>query len=240
MRQDPDVAVALDGMSLDESVHLVERLGDECTWVKVGLELFTRAGPDAVRTFKDRNKLVFLDLKLHDIPNTVAGAVRSVAHLGADLVTVHAAGGTEMVQFARDAADDSGDDLGIVAVTILTSLDAWALASIWGIQPPVQLAEQVKRLAQAAVGAGAHGIVSSVHEAQILRATLPGDTLLVTPGIRLAGDSADDQARVASPGQAVGAGADLLVVGRSITQAADPVVAIRRVRDELTAGSHSK
>jgi orotidine-5'-phosphate decarboxylase len=231
--QATEVAVALDGMSLDEASDFVERLGDDCTWVKVGLELYTRSGPAAVRRFKDRGCQVFLDLKLHDIPNTVAGSVRAAAELGADLLTIHASGGEAMMQAARAAVDEAESDLRLLAVTVLTSIDADALSQSWGLESPPQISEQVERLAQLAVAAGAHGLVCSALEAALLRRTLGAEPLLVTPGIRLRGDAASDQSRVASPAEAAAAGADLLVVGRSITQAEDPRAALRRVRGEL-------
>ncbi len=157
MGQDPDIAVAIDGMSLDEGIDLVERLGSECTWVKVGLELFTAAGPDAVRQFKARDKRVFLDLKLHDIPNTVGGAVRAVASLEADLLTVHASGGTDMVRAARDVSDEQGGRTRIVAVTIprvATRSIHWSIACDITQGPGKKLASQLNRFPRSTMISG--------------------------------------------------------------------------------------
>lgn len=233
MHREPDVAVALDGMGLDDATALVERLGPDCRWVKVGLELYTRAGPASVKAFADHGKRVFLDLKLHDIPNTVAGAVRAAADLGAGLLTIHASGGSAMVGAASEAARDSGTSLKILAVTVLTSMDESSLAAAWGLERPPSVSDQVARLGARATEAGAHGLVCSVMEAAMLRDRLGADPLLVTPGIRLAGDATNDQARVATPSQAAQAGADLLVVGRTITRAADPSSAFARVMEEV-------
>lgn len=233
MHREPDVAVALDGMGLDDATILVDRLGPECRWVKVGLELYTRAGPAAVKRFTDRDKRVFLDLKLHDIPNTVASAVRAAADHGADLLTIHASGGATMVGAAREATQESGMSLRILAVTVLTSMDENGLAAAWGLGHTPSIADEVVRLAEQATEAGAHGLVCSVLEAGLLRTRLGSDPLLVTPGIRLAGDATNDQARVATPAQAARAGADLLVVGRTITQAADPSTTFARVMEQV-------
>jgi orotidine-5'-phosphate decarboxylase len=202
------LALVLDVQTLDEATALGRRLAPWFGVAKVGLELFTAVGPDAVRAMQDLGFRVFLDLKLHDIPNTVAGAARSAARLGATWLTVHAAGGEAMLRAAVDAAADAGATgagTGILGVTVLTSEpDAGAF--------PVRL--------QAAVDAGCAGIVCSAHELAVAKRTAPG-LVAAVPGLRLAGQSANDQARPATPGSAAAAGADLLVIGRAVTAAAD-------------------
>jgi orotidine-5'-phosphate decarboxylase len=184
--------------------------------VKIGLELYLRYGPEAVASIRGASGVkVFLDLKLHDIPATVAGAARAVARLRPDLLTVHAAGGSAMVAAAAAAAPAAK----IVAVTVVTSLSGADLDQI-GLAGPVS--DAVRRLAVLAVEAGAHAVVCSPREVADVRAEVGPDVMLITPGIRLAGTDAHDQARVATPEEALRAGADLLVVGRPITAAADP------------------
>ena len=236
MTRIPDVIVALDFPDPDKAWELVERL-PENTWYKVGLELFTRAGPPVVERLVGEGRNVFLDLKLHDIPNTVAGAVKSASRLGARLLTVHAAGGESMLRAAAraaaessnsDGADGTTDRLRLLAITVLTSLDEAALSAVIG--PGASVEETVGRLAGLARESGIDGAVSSVKECRAIKLACGGDFLVVTPGIRLAGQRAQDQMRVATPGTARAAGADFLVVGRTITQAADPAEALERVR----------
>lgn len=229
-----EVIVALDYPSPEPARSLVDRL-PEGTWYKVGLELFTAAGPDFVRRMADRGHPVFLDLKLHDIPNTVAGAVRSAAGLGAGLITVHAAGGKEMVAAAAEEAG-AADDLRVLAVTVLTSLGEEDVASVLG--EGADVGETVLRLARVARDAGADGAVASVAECRRLKTALGRGFRVATPGIRLPGDFAHDQRRVATPEDAAAAGADYLVVGRSITRARDPAAALRAVK-ESAGGSGS-
>jgi orotidine-5'-phosphate decarboxylase len=235
----PDVIVALDFPDPDAAWNLVERLPVD-TWYKVGLELFTRAGPPVVERLVGEGRNVFLDLKLHDIPNTVAGAVRSASRLGARLLTVHAAGGESMLLAAAqaaaessnsDGADGTTDRLRLLAITVLTSLDEAALSAVIG--PGASVEETVGRLAGLARESGIDGAVSSVKECRAIKLACGGDFLVVTPGIRLAGQGAQDQMRVATPGTARAAGADFLVVGRTITQAADPAEALERVRTAM-------
>ena len=225
----PELIVALDRPSLADALALVEALGDECRFYKVGLELFTAAGPAGVDAVRDRGADVFLDLKLHDIPATVRGAARRAAALGARLLTVHASGGRAMVEAAVEGTRGTG--CGILAVTVLTSLDAPALAAAWG-RDAVDPAAEVVRLARETAAAGAHGIVCSGHEVAAVRAVAPALAPLV-PGLRMPGDAADDQARVVTPAQAARAGARYLVLGRAVTAAADPRVALQRVRASL-------
>ena len=221
--------IALDFPSQREALALVDALEDEAGFYKVGLELYTREGPGIVRALKGRGKQVFLDLKLFDIPNTVRQAVAAVGELGADLVTVHASGGSAMIRAAVEAA---GTGPRVVAVTLLTSLTATEIESAWG-RTLHSVRDEVLRLAALSREAGAHGVVSSAMEARDLRRALGPEALIVTPGIRLAGGDRHDQARVATPADAVGAGASHLVVGRAVTQAAEPLEAVRRVRAEM-------
>jgi orotidine-5'-phosphate decarboxylase len=225
-RRRPEVAVALDFPSPDEALALVDRLGGEAPLVKVGLELYTRSGPAVVRELRSRGHRVFLDLKLHDIPNTVAGAARAAAELDVELLTVHASGGPSMIRAARDAVKGGGPR--ILAVSVLTSMDRAELSAVRGIdeEPP----EAVLRLVGLALEAGAHGVVASPAEVSPLRARFGPGPLIVTPGIRLPGDDVHDQKRIAGPDEAVRDGSDVLVVGRSVTGAADPREALMRVR----------
>ncbi|MEJ2481858.1 MAG: orotidine-5'-phosphate decarboxylase, partial [Gemmatimonadota bacterium] len=230
MRRRPEVIVALDFPDPESAWALVERLPAE-TWYKVGLELFTRAGPPVVERLVGEGRNVFLDLKLHDIPNTVAGAVRSASQLGARLLTVHAAGGEAMLRAAAGAADETAagpgrdasdeDRLRLLAITVLTSLDDASLAEVFGRGATVE--ETVGRLAGLARESGIDGVVSSVKECRAIKLACGEEFVVVTPGIRLAGEGAQDQARVSTPATAAAAGADYLVVGRTITRADDPL-----------------
>jgi orotidine-5'-phosphate decarboxylase len=202
-----------------------------CGVLKVGLELFGAAGPDAVRRVGARGAPVFLDLKLHDIPNTVAGAVRALLPLRPAMLTLHAAGGAAMLRAAREAAEAAGEARPVLlAVTVLTSLDAAALAATGAADSPEA---QVLRLARLAVESGADGLVCSPREAAALRGALGPAPLLVVPGVRPAGSAAGDQARTATPAEAVAAGADWIVLGRPLTGAPDPAAAAAAVAAEL-------
>lgn len=222
--------VALDLPSGRQAMEMVDRLEGSCRWFKVGMELFYAEGRGVVETLRERGFEVFLDLKLHDIPNTVAGAVRSLEVLGASLLTVHAGGGEAMMAAARDALRST--TLKLLGVTVLTSMDAAQLAEVGVAGSP---AEQVLRLGRLALEAGMDGLVCSAEEAGALRAALEAETLLVVPGIRPAGSRAGDQRRVAEPGEALRRGASMLVVGRPITQARDPGAAARAVLAEMNA-----
>lgn len=226
----PEVAVALDFPGDHEALAMVERLGDEAGLYKVGLELFTRCGPDVVERLRKGGKRVFLDLKLHDIPTTVERAARAAAALGVELLTVHASGGAEMVRAARAGVEGNGAR--VLAVTVLTSMGARDLRAAGGATE-TSVADEVVRLATLAVGAGAHGVVASPAELRVLRSELGSAPLLVTPGIRPAGAERHDQRRVATPEEAVRDGADVLVVGRSVTRAGDPADALARIRATL-------
>ncbi len=218
---------ALDAPTRAEADALVTRLGGVPSWVKIGLELFCAEGPSIVGDYTARGLSVMLDLKLHDIPETVARATARVASLGAGLLTVHAGGGRAMLE----AAVKNAGDMRVLAVTVLTSLDDNDLADI-GAQGPI--ADLVKRRAELAHRAGCHGIVASPHEVASVRAVVPSTFLVVTPGVRPAGSAAGDQKRVMTPQQARAAGSDLVVVGRPLRDAADPAAAARAVVAELS------
>jgi len=228
-----EVIVALDYPSTDEALALVEQLGEPATFYKVGLELYTSCGPSFVESLAGLGKRVFLDLKLHDIPNTVERAVRSAAELGADLLTVHTAGGGTMLEAAAEA---SGPDMRILGVTLLTSLTPTELEVVWGREIR-SIREEVGRLTDLAVACGLDGVVASALEASWVRNRVEQDFLLVTPGVRPAGGDVGDQKRVATPAEAVSAGSDYLVIGRPITQADDPSVAFAALLAELTEGN---
>jgi orotidine-5'-phosphate decarboxylase len=213
--------VAIDTTNPLRAASLARAVAPHCGLFKLGLEFFTANGPAGVRAIDGRP--VFLDLKLHDIPNTVAGALRGVLPLGPRMLTLHAAGGAAMIAAARDAAEAAGADRPmLLAVTVLTSLDAAALAATGVADAP---ATQAVRLGRLAIAAGADGLVCSAHEIAALRDALGAGVKLVVPGIRPAGSRAGDQARTMTPLQALDAGADWIVVGRPITQAADPALA---------------
>ena len=227
------VIIPLDVPSLGDAMSLVDCLGEATDFYKVGLELFTREGSSAVQALKERDKRVLLDLKLHDIPNTVARAVARARDLEVDLLTLHATGGRAMMEAAAEAA---GDDLTLLGVTVLTSMSASAVGDSWGRQVD-SLQHEVVRLARMARESGVGGVVASVWEAAPIKEAVGSDVVVVTPGIRLAGDGAHDQARVSTPAEAVAAGSDYLVIGRSITRAPDPAEALRRVYHEMAGPS---
>jgi orotidine-5'-phosphate decarboxylase len=223
------LAVALDFTDEHQAMKLVDSLGDSCQWFKVGMELYYAAGNGIVRQLRDRGFNVFLDLKLHDIPNTVAGAVRSAAQAGASLLTIHASGGAAMMSAAAEAASAPGSPR-LLAVTVLTSMDANELA---GVGITASAADQVLRLARLARASGIDGMVCSAEEVAMLRKEIGPEALLVIPGIRPAGSAVGDQKRVAAPGQAIADGASMLVVGRPITRAADPMAAAHAILEEI-------
>jgi len=229
--------VALDFPSASAALSLVDRLGDRCVFYKVGLELFTAAGPDIVRQVRGRGVEVFLDLKLHDIPNTVAGAVRAGAALGARLITVHASGGSAMLGAAVAAAGDP-ERCGILGVTLLTSLTGADVGKAWG-RTGVQVNDEVVRLAGLVAESGAHGVVCSGHEAPFVDAAFGDELSILVPGVRPKGEATQDQVRVVTPGEAVAAGARYIVVGRSVTASADPVSAMNRINVEISAAESS-
>ena len=219
--------VAFDVPDARSAFELDRQLGRDISWVKVGLELFTAEGPSLVREFVTRGRRVFLDLKLHDIPNTVAGAVKNASRLGAELLTLHAEGGPAMMRAAAEARSDSR--LNLLAVTVLTSLDGTEFPGVYhaGVE------DRVLAFAEAAIEAGMNGVVASPRELPRLVPFVPSDFLRVIPGIRPADSATQDQARVATPRTALMAGATHLVVGRPITQAKDPAEAARAILEEM-------
>ncbi len=228
------VIIPLDVPTLDDAMGLVDSLGEAADFYKVGLELFTAEGSAAVQALKQRNKRVFLDLKLHDIPSTVARAVARARVLEVDLLTLHATGGRLMMEAAAQAAEN---DLTLLGVTVLTSMTSSDMEHSWGREVD-SIEEEVVRLATLVRDSGVGGVVASVREAAPVKKALGSDLVVVTPGIRFAEGDAHDQARVSTPGAAVAAGADYLVIGRSVTQAPDPAEALRRVHEEM-AGSRA-
>jgi orotidine-5'-phosphate decarboxylase len=214
----PQIVLALDGMSDAEALAMVDRIGPDLVVCKVGLELFTRYGPPLVDALREKGKEIFLDGKFHDIPATVAGAVRAASGLGVHLLTIHGCGGGEMMKAAVGARGEGGTK--IVAVTVLTSVAGE------GVQ------DRALRIAREAREAGLDGVVASAHEAARIKALGGPRFLVVTPGIRPEGAARDDQARSATPAEAARAGADYLVVGRPVTRADDPAAAFRNIREE--------
>ncbi len=224
------IIVPLDYPDAASALAMVARLDPALCRVKVGKELFVAAGPDVVERLQGRGFEVFLDLKFHDIPNTVAGACRAAARLGVWMVNVHASGGEAMMRAAREAVHAAARPPILIAVTVLTSLDEAQLPSVgWG----GSVQSNVERLARLASASGLDGVVCSAHEAAGLRAALGPGFALVTPGIRLPGAVKDDQARVLTPEEAIRRGASHLVIGRPITQAADPVATLRDIRRSI-------
>jgi orotidine-5'-phosphate decarboxylase len=221
------IAVALDAPDLETAARWAHLVTPHVSTVKVGLELYLRYGPDVIDSVRGASGVqVFLDLKLHDIPNTVAGATRAVARLRPAILTVHASGGPAMIRAAVEAAPETK----IAAVTVLTSLTAGDLEAV-GLRGPAT--DAARRLAVLAVEAGAQAVVCSPHEVAAVRAEVGPDVTLITPGVRPAGAAAQDQARVATPEQALANGADLLVIGRPITGAADPGAAAAAIAAAL-------
>ena len=224
------VYVALDTTDPDYARQLAERVRGSVGGLKLGLEYFNANGPDGVRPFVETGMPVFLDLKYHDIPNTVAGAARAAAALGVSILNVHAQGGAVMMRAALEAVKSVSPATKVIAVTMLTSLSDEDLPSV-GLMPPV--GDQVLRLASLTRQCGLDGVVCSAHEIARLRAELGPDFLLVVPGIRPKGADVGDQKRVMDPAQARDAGASVLVIGRPITAAADPGEAARQIAENL-------
>lgn len=222
--------ISLDGDSLDHAAQLVDGLKSEVSNFKVGMQLFTACGPSVIKMIQDHGGKVFLDLKYHDIPSTVAKAVYVAAKLGVAMINVHATGGRRMMAEALAAAQDAadGEPPMIIGVTVLTSMES--LGDI-GIQ--FEIREQVLRLAQLAQEVGLHGVLASPLEIQPIRQKCGKKFTIVTAGIRPAGTHLDDQARIASPKQAISAGADFLVVGRPVTEAKDPLLAAKNILKEM-------
>lgn len=229
------IIVALDAPTPDAALQLAEQLTPVCGGFKIGSELFTSAGPDIVKKIRERGSLVFLDLKFHDIPNTVAKAVAAAVRLDVQMLTVHAGGGTEMLKVAEKWAEETAYMLGrtpplVLGVTVLTSLDSQALREV-GLDVNVEY--QVRRLANVAIKAGLRGLVCSPLEIAALRKSIPAQVQLVVPGIRTGAEKADDQKRTMTPREAIGAGANWLVIGRPICAAENPRVAAEKILETL-------
>ena len=228
------IIVALDVPHSAAAFELADQLAGIVGWVKIGLQLFTAEGPHIVREAKERGFRVFLDLKFHDIPNTVQGAVRSACNLGADMTSIHLSGGRKMVKAAVDAASDS--DLLILGITVLTSLDEGDLQDI-GISRGADA--QVRNLVQLGAASGLRGVVCSPLEVRSLRARFEDSLVIVTPGVRPANAEKSDQRRVMTPADAIRSGASYLVIGRPITEAPSPAEAARHIVEEVAAAGKS-
>ena len=232
---DDRLIVALDVSSLEEMKYIVTSLGDSVSYYKVGMELFYAAGEQTVVFLRDHNKSVFLDLKLHDIPNTVAHGIKSLTRLGAKLITIHSQGGKVMMEAAMNAAKEQAAELGIerpklLAITALTSFDDENWSAIGGSLP---ISDHVVKLAKLAKEAGVDGVVASPLEAKLIREACGEDFLIVTPGIRPSFAATNDQKRIATPSSALQDGASRIVVGRPITQAENPQEAVRLIVEEM-------
>jgi len=228
-----DLILALDVPTREQAAPILKQLRGSLRWLKIGLQMFTAYGPDYVRAIADEGFNIFLDLKLHDIPNTVAKAVESLSTLPIGMLTLHTAGGREMMTLAAQAQAQKKPDLLLLGVTVLTSMDDNGLNEI-GV--PGRAEDQVARLAKLAVASGLKGLVCSPLEVAMLRSVLRNDVQLITPGIRPAGESGgDDQKRVLTPREAATAGSSYIVVGRPILKAADPAQAARTILAELNS-----
>jgi len=224
--------IALDVPSARSAMDLVDRLEGQCQWFKVGLQLYLSEGISVVTSLRNQGFNVFLDLKLHDIPNTVGQTIKTLAKTGASLLTIHASGGSAMLQAAAEAADSVKGSPRLLAVTVLTSMGIKDLAQIGVAAPPDA---QVLNLARLAIASGITGLVCSPREVTLLRTELGESPLLVVPGIRPSGAAANDQTRTATPAEALWAGASMLVIGRPITQAEDPAAAFAAIVSDLAA-----
>lgn len=225
-----ELILALDMEARDEARNLLKSIGPELKWVKIGLQMFTANGPDWVREVAGLGFHIFLDLKLHDIPNTVAKAVHSLSQLPIGMLTLHASGGVEMMRAAQQSVADHKPGLLLLGVTVLTSMDEAQLRRVGVPSPP---SVQVRNLAGAAVEAGVKGLVCSARELDLLTHDFGEKLTFVTPGIRPAGSSADDQKRIVTPAQAAASGSDFIVVGRPIYRADSPVEVVRSINRDL-------
>lgn len=226
--------VALDVSSAAQAQKIVASLGDSVSFYKVGMQLYTAEGPSVVRDLVSSGRRVFLDLKYHDIPNTVGAAVRAAGKLGVSLLTVHGAGGSKMLRAAMEAARESNPAMKLVAVTVLTSMDEEDLNEVGVLG---NLEKQVVQVANLALKAGCHGVVSSAREVKALRVRLGNDFLVITPGVRPPGAAHGDQARVVTPAEAIAAGSTHLVVGRPITRAENPSEEAEKIIREIEHAS---
>src|SRR3954470_12789546 len=225
-----DLILALDVPTREEAAPILRQLRGQLRWVKLGLQMFTAYGPNYVREVASMGFDIFLDLKLHDIPNTVAKAVESLGPLPIKMLTLHTSGGGEMMRAAAAARQKTNPNLLLLGVTVLTSPDAAGLNEVGVTASP---ADQVARLGKLAIDSGLRGLVCSPLEVELLRRTLPASTQLVTPGIRPAGDDVGDQKRIMPPAEAARVGSSYIVVGRPILKASDPAAAARAIRAEL-------
>ena len=230
LKTECELIVALDLETGEEALAMLDRLSDSLGWVKIGLQLFTAYGPDLVREIADKGYHIFLDLKLHDIPNTVAKAVQSISTLPVELLTLHGSGGSEMLEWAAKSAKDHAPDLKLLAVTVLTSMNQEQLSSL---NVSAKTEDQVLHLANLSLKAKIPGLVCSPLELGLLRSQFGDEPIIVTPGIRPAGSSSDEQKRIMTPGDAAAAGSSYIVVGRPILKAEDPAAAARAIRQEL-------
>ena len=231
----PEIMIALDFPTGEDALRFLDRFGDEPLYVKVGMELFYSEGPAILEEIKKRGHRIFLDLKLHDIPNTVKSAMRVLARAGVSMTNVHAAGGRKMMEAALEGLQEGcgeGERPKLIAVTQLTSTDEAMMHDELLIEGALE--DVVASYARNAMEAGLDGVVCSAWEAERIHSVTSGSFLTVTPGIRLAGDAKGDQSRVATPARAKAMGSDYLVIGRSITKAEDPVAAYQRCKEEIT------
>ncbi|HUO94149.1 MAG TPA: orotidine-5'-phosphate decarboxylase [Rhizomicrobium sp.] len=224
------IFVALDTPDLGEAVAMAKAVGPYVGGLKIGLEFISAQGPKGIESIVALGRPVFADVKFHDIPNTVAGAARALARLGAALFNVHASGGEAMMRAAVEAAHTVDPKVRVLGVTVLTSLDQQVLDQVGQMGPP---AAQVERLAKLAKASGLHGVVCSAHEIQLVRKAAGRDFLIATPGIRPLGSDLADQKRVLTPAEAMAAGTDVLILGRAVTASADPAAAARAIAAEL-------
>lgn len=235
--------VALDYNNFKDAEKLVDTLGDNIEWYKIGSVLFTKEGPEAVSRLKARGKKVFLDLKFHDIPNTVAGAVESCVDLGVNMFTIHASGGKKMISIAEQTAKTAAAKKGIetpkaIAVTMLTSFSAQDIERDFGIKQPAE--EIVRKLVSVVVQAGGSGVVASPQELSMIRREFDKNLIVITPGVRPTWAETGDQKRVMTPQQAAQAGADFLVIGRPITASDDPAKATQLIWNEIKEECYGK
>jgi orotidine-5'-phosphate decarboxylase len=230
MRSEPRVIVSLDFPTADEASLLVSMLDPVACRLKVGKELFTRCGPSIIEKFTGQGFDVFLDLKFHDIPNTVARACQAAAKLGVWMLNVHACGGRQMLEMAREALDKQSHQPLLIAVTVLTSMDE---ADMNEVGVPGTVSDQVLRLTSLARQCALDGVVCSAQEVGMIRQAVGSEFKLVTPGIRSADSTVDDQRRISTPVQAIEAGSDYLVIGRPVTQASDPLKVLESINSEI-------
>jgi orotidine-5'-phosphate decarboxylase len=229
--------VAVDVPAAVQAQNLADSLLGICKWMKIGLELYTAAGPEIVQIIQKKGFSIFLDLKLLEIPNSVRGAIAAAASMGVSMVTIHASGGPKMIDAALESAMAEGRRMKVLAITVPTGMDRQELQAVGIEADPV---EQVLRLAKLAAACGVPGIVCSPRESAIVRNNVPESTLLVIPGIRPTAYGADDQVRIATPTEAIASGADYLVIGRPITKHSDPAEAARAIQKEIAEASSRK